>query len=152
MGVSLWCYWIGSIAIGLGAWAWIGFRVFTRAPNWSLPLDHVLVPLTGLVGLLVVLLYHEADLERWVFAVPYNLVLLALIIGMMTRGCRHGLPGPTVLGSLLLVAYMFARYFDLFDNLFARGVVFIVVGGAIFAQGLIYSRVKQSKSTKELSA
>jgi len=152
MGVYLWCYWTGALAIGLGAWAWIGFRVFTRAPNWTLPLDHVLVPLTGLVGPLFILLFRGDNLEGWTFAASYNLILLALIIGMMTRGCRHGLTGPTVLGSLLLVAYMFARYFDLFDNLFARGVVFIVVGGAIFAQGLIYSRVKQSKSTKELAA
>jgi hypothetical protein len=43
----------------------------------------------------------------------------------------------------MLVALTTARYFDLFDSLAARGLVFLVVGGGLFATGLQYSRSRK---------
>jgi hypothetical protein len=36
-----------------------------------------------------------------------------------------------------------ARYFDLFESLALRGVVFLIVGGVLFAEGFFYRRASQ---------
>jgi uncharacterized membrane protein len=63
---------------------------------------------------------------------------------MMARGCRTGVSRPTVIGSVLFVALVVARYFDLFESLFVRGLVFVAVGVLLFLEGLFYSRQKKS--------
>jgi len=50
-------------------------------------------------------------------------------------------------GSLLLAAWVFARFSDLFDSLLARGGSFIALGLALFAVALFYHRQRQNKIT-----
>jgi len=73
----------------------------------------------------------------------FNLVLLALALAWMTRGCRQALLAHTIMGSLLLAALVAARYFDLFESLAARGLVFVVTGGVLFAEGIFFARARQ---------
>jgi hypothetical protein len=105
--------------------------------QWLLPLTAVLSQVLAVAGLSV-----GPDCA-WLVAGAFNLVFLAVAARWMARGCREGTMRPTILGSLLLVALVAARYFDLFENLATRGVVFLVVGGILFAEGFFYRRARQ---------
>jgi uncharacterized membrane protein len=76
----------------------------------------------------------------------FNLICVGLATGWMVRGCRDGRLRPTVLGSVLLGAILFARYFDLFDSLAARGLVFLVFGGVLFAEGFYYRKLRRAEA------
>ncbi len=117
-----------------------GRRGQTEAP----PGDEWLFPLAAAWAALHLFL-PVIHADEWLTALPFNLILLALIVALMTRGCRQGLRGPTAVGSILLVLLMLARYFDLFESLWMRGLVFIGVGVALFVQGLIYRRVRRTR-------
>ncbi|HZP59386.1 MAG TPA: hypothetical protein VFB27_03605, partial [Opitutaceae bacterium] len=80
--------------------------------------------------------------ERFV-AIIFNLIFLSVALMWMVRGCREGRLRPTVLGSLLFAALVWARYFDLFESLAVRGLVFILLGGVLFAEGFYYRRMRQ---------
>ncbi len=84
----------------------------------------------------------DGEFVAWVF----NLVVLGVAAAWMVRGCRDGLAGPTILGSLLLAVLVFARYFDLFENLAARGVAFLALGGVLFAEGFYYRRLRRDEA------
>jgi uncharacterized membrane protein len=66
----------------------------------------------------------------------------------MVRGCRTGQLRAVVLGSLFFAALVFARYFDLFESLALRGLVFLVVGGVLFAEGFFYRRLRQADEAR----
>jgi hypothetical protein len=51
-----------------------------------------------------------------------------------------------VAGALLLAAWVFARFADLFDSLLARGVMFVAMGVALFVVAVLYHRQKQRGS------
>ena len=57
-------------------------------------------------------------------------------------GCRDALLGRVVGGSLLLAAWVFARFTDMFDSLLMRGGVFITMGAALFFVAFLYYRRK----------
>jgi uncharacterized membrane protein len=129
-------------ALALAAWALVAWqcrpgttpdqRPFAgRFEHWLLPLTALGAQVTAATG---------AAVEEWVAAGPFNLVLLALAATWIGRGCREGALGPTALGSLLLVALVVARYFDLFESLLARGLVFLALGSILFAEGFFYRR------------
>lgn len=75
--------------------------------------------------------------------IVFNLVCLALATGEMVRGCRDGVLRQTVRGSLLFAAVVLARFFDLPGTLASRGVVFIVLGGVLFAEGFYYRKLRR---------
>jgi len=106
-----------------------------------------LVPLT--VVLLHIVCVTESYRQEWVVAGVFNLVFLALAAMWMGRGCRSGLVGPTVLGSLLFVALAVARYFDLFESLLVRGLMFLLVGAVLFAEGLLFTRARRRAKKPE---
>jgi hypothetical protein len=99
-----------------------------------------LPPLALLFCLLCPPLIERAS--DWAPAAVFNLVFLAHAAALMAQGCRTGEMRPTVMGCLMLSALALARYFDLFDSLVARGVVFVVVGAIIFAEGILASRAR----------
>jgi hypothetical protein len=68
---------------------------------------------------------------------------------MMGRGCMNAHLLPTIIGSLLLIALMIARFIDFVDNLAVRGVIFLVVGILIFSQGFFYVRSKKKRALQE---
>ena len=48
----------------------------------------------------------------------------------------------------LFALLAFTRYADLFEDLVVRGLVFLAVGGTIFAVGAFYNRFKKSKEVR----
>jgi uncharacterized membrane protein len=128
-------------ALALAVWAWLVLAA--RRPSNEPPpsVEAYLLPLTAIVSQFLAVTLPTAD--RSALAGIFNLVFLAIAAMWMARGCREGELKPTILGSLLLVALVLARYFDLFDNLAARGAVFLVVGGVLFAEGFFYRRARQ---------
>lgn len=140
-----------AFAIGVIAWlprvVEVGRR---RAGRWQAATEtpeEWLVPLT--VVFVHIVCITEIYRQAWVVAGIFNLVFLALAAVWMGRGCRAGLVRPTVLGSLLLVALTVARYFDLFESLLARGVVFLLVGAVLFAEGMLFTRARRRAKTPE---
>lgn len=104
-----------------------------------------------LIPLVLVFGYWQLLTGRGAFfvaAAVLNVVFLAQSVLMMGRGCRDGEMAPTVVGSLMLIALTIGRYVDLFESLVARGVVFIVVGAALFAEGIFYVRSRKKLRAK----
>ncbi|MDD4869680.1 MAG: DUF2157 domain-containing protein [Kiritimatiellae bacterium] len=141
--VACTAYWAGSAVLCLIGWGALAYMSFARKQNLGITADDYLLPLTVILGL--VYMFFKGGLDGWAISGPFNLVLLALVVAMMVRGCRHGLLQPTIVGSVLLMIYMITRYFDLFHSLLVRGLVFIVAGVLIFGQGILYSRAKSRK-------
>ncbi len=78
----------------------------------------------------------------------YNLLFLAYSMLLIYRGIRILRWQSTALGTLLLSAFVFARFMDLFDSLLMRGMAFIVIGTLLFGVGLYYSRQKQKVASE----
>lgn len=135
--------------LSLAAWIWIAARVSQkRAESEEQPVERWLVPLTAtLCQVLAVALplteWRMIQDSQVFIAGVINLIFLAIAAMWMSRGCREGDLKSVILGSVLLVALVFARYFDLFESLAARGLVFLFVGGALFAEGFFYRRTRQ---------
>jgi hypothetical protein len=111
----------------------------SAAERWLLPLVAVLAQVLAFAMPSV----SDAELfGSWSVAGIFNLVLLALAAAWMAEGSSTGELKPTVQGSLLLVVLVLARYFDLFESLAVRGVVFLAVGGVLFAEGFFYRKAR----------
>jgi uncharacterized membrane protein len=141
----------GAFAVALLAWLPLAAEWIRRGEGRRLALTEApeewLVPLTAI--LLHVVCISRLYREEWLVAGIFNLVFLALAAAWMGRGCRGGLVWPTVLGSLLFAALAIARYFDLFDSLLARGLVFLAVGGVLFGEGILFMRARRRARTQE---
>ena len=79
-------------------------------------------------------------------AIIFNLLLLALSIGLIVEGSQKADGRKMLWGSLILGALVLARYADLFDSLISRAIVFLIVGGGLFVAGNIYNKNKREKS------
>ncbi len=86
-----------------------------------------------------------ARLEGWSLAAIFNLILLSYCIMLIWDGVRKVNVKKTSLGVMVFALLAFTRYADLFDDLIVRGLVFLGVGGAIFAVGAFYNRFKKAK-------
>jgi uncharacterized membrane protein len=84
-----------------------------------------------------------AETAGWIIATIATAVFLYHSVANLWRGCRDTRLGWVIGGSLLMAAWVFARYADLFDSLLARGVMFIVMGAALFAVAIFYHRLKK---------
>lgn len=147
MSTAAWQYLLGAacMAVWIAILLYHVFRVET--PDRQLiGLETYLIPLTVLFIFTRLFFWPDYTVySDWTIAAPLNMVFLVLSVGMITRGCRRALIGPTVIGSLLLIALMLARFFDLFGSLVVRGLVFLVVGAGLFAEGIFYSRARRRK-------
>jgi len=138
-------YWCVPLVAAIAYWAWVAVEAW-RSPagapervRWEM----YLVPLTVLLALADV--FYLRDLGGWPVAGPFNLVLLGLAVTLMADGCRKAELKATALGSVLLVAVVTARYFDLFESLFIRGLTFLVIGGVLVAEGVLYTRARRQR-------
>ena len=139
-------YWLTPIALALAAWGVVIYqREGRHAPvgPGDLGAAIYLVPLTILLGLCDQ--FYLRHIGGWMVAGPFNLVMVGLAVTLMALGCRDGRLPPTVLGSVLLVALVAARYFDLFESLFVRGLLFVAMGAVIFTEGVLYTRARRRK-------
>jgi uncharacterized membrane protein len=139
--------WI-SLTLALAIWAWCAVlaRKWPRQEGRIGP-EAWLAPGVALVA--QALAVQGASKGGWLLGGVFNVAFLALAGMWMARGCREGLLGPTVCGSLLLVALMTARYFDAFESLAARGLAFLLVGGVLFAEGFFYRRARQRAASQK---
>lgn len=134
--------WFGAALI---LWAWVALKVKrgergVRTEEWLCPLALVYAQLAAFAG--------EALDARFV-SVVFNLVALCVASAWMVRGCREQRLRPVVLGSVLLSLVVFARYFDLFESLAVRGMVFIGLGAVLFAEGFFYRRARGAMEAGE---
>ncbi|MBK9138457.1 MAG: DUF2157 domain-containing protein [Verrucomicrobia bacterium] len=95
------------------------------------------------------LAYVPLERGEWLASGLFNLLGLLLAVAWMARGCREGRWQPTLAGTVLFVALALARYFDLFESLAWRGLVFLVAGGALFATGMQYTRARKRRDAEK---
>lgn len=81
--------------------------------------------------------------------IVFNLTCIALATAWMVRGCRSGHLRPTLLGSLFFALVVLGRYFDLPGTLATRGMIFIVLGGVLFAEGFYYRKLRREAGEEE---
>ena len=86
--------------------------------------------------------------EGWELASIFNLIFLAYCIMLIWDGVRNINSKKTAAGVSLFALLAFTRYADLFEDLVVRGLVFLAVGGSIFAVGAFYNRFKKSKEVR----
>lgn len=129
---------------GLSCWATVAWKAF-KAKNLAVPVEEWLCPIALVYSFL---LAAQPGLvgDRFI-AITFNLVSLGIAVSWMLRGCREARLRPTVLGSLLLAALVFARYFDLFQSLASRGLTFIILGGVLMAEALYYRKSRREERT-----
>ena len=145
-GSALAVYRWGLPVMAVLAWGWLAARRLAGSIRW-VPPEEWLCPIALIYcqGIAVAGVTSYGEYIAWVF----NLIVLGMAVAWMVRGSRSGLVRPTVLGSLVLAALVFARYFDLFENLAARGTAFLVLGGVLFAEGFFYRRLRREDAAPE---
>lgn len=82
---------------------------------------------------------------RYVYVFAAGLGSLGFVyhaLAEMWEGCRKTHLKLVVMGSLMLAAWVFARFTDLFDSLLARGAAFLALGAALFFIASVYHRQK----------
>lgn len=137
-------YWGVPMLAAVAAWLVLGLRRLKPGTGKALvPPDLWLAPLAMLAAYALAAFLPHTD--PWLAALPFNLVLLAHAASLMAQGVRRSEMRPVALGCILLIALTGARYVDLFDSLLARGLAFLVVGGALFSEGFLYARGKRAK-------
>lgn len=139
-------YWGIPLTVCIVHWVllirdWTGGKAERR--EGELGSEIMLVPMTVILAMAD--LFYLRSYGDWMVAGPFNLVLIGLAASLMALGCRRGLARPTILGSALLILVIVARYFDLFESLLVRGVVFVGMGALLLTEGVVYSRAKRQK-------
>ncbi len=144
----------GPLVLGLMAWCGVAWSMRSRVKDVERSrgchFEDWLVPLTAV--LCQILAMAQLPGSKWEVASVFNLVFLAVATAWMARGCRAGRLLPTLLGSLLLVALVTARYFDLFESLAARGLVFLVAGALLITEGILFRRARLQLQKVEVRA
>ena len=103
-----------------------------------------------LITLLLVVLntLGVLGLKGWAGAAVFNIIFLFHSIMLIVTGCKKLDLKSTTAGCLLVAFISMARYTDLFVSLLARSSVFLLLGAALFAVGLYYSRTKKQLQEK----
>lgn len=131
----------GLFALGMLVWLAVARRA-VQHKALAIQFEQWLCP----IGLIYAYLLAAAgDHSYWrLVALTFNLVFLGIAVMWMLRGCREARLRPTVLGSLMLAALVFARYFDLFQSLASRGLTFLLLGAVLLGEAFYYRRQKQA--------
>jgi len=135
-----------TAAIGLLIWAL--WPVFQRPQN--APADFSIDYYGVLIALLLIVLntLGVLGLKGWAGAAVFNIIFLFHSIMLIVTGCKKLDIKSTTAGCLLVAFISMARYTDLFVSLLARSSVFLIMGAALFAVGLYYSRTKKQLQEK----
>lgn len=144
-----WFYWLFPVALAVAGVLTLLLRYSDIIKE---PVDRVE---TGIVlaALTVVLMASLKAIPPggagWVLL---NLLFLTHSLVLIRRG-THTLRWQSVtLGSVMLAAFTFARFLDLFDSLILRALAFLGLGAALFAIGIYYSHQKQRAGLREQHA
>jgi uncharacterized membrane protein len=150
--------WI-PVGLALGTWLALQFRRVTQARGWATVGDWIYP-----IALTYSMIFSAAGVGGHGFLdnayrtahagytspfIIFNLVCLTLAITWMVRGCRYGNAGQTVMGSLFFATVILARYFDLPGSLASRGLVFILLGAVLFAEGFFYRKLRREPAGED---
>ncbi|MDP3070488.1 MAG: DUF2157 domain-containing protein [Opitutaceae bacterium] len=141
--------WVASwtvFALAAVTWGVVAVRAATRKLE-PLSWTEWLVPV--MLAYCYVLVWGRLAVFAEIGPHSFSLLLMGIAAGWMWRGCREGLLRPTVLGSLLLAAVVLARYADLFHSLATRGLAFLLLGGALMAEGIYFRRRRAALAVVE---
>lgn len=137
---TTWFYFLVPIAVAVATIALLFSRFrATLADN----IDFTEALIVVIVFALAVLSAFEPLKLNQVNWIIFSILFLSYSILLIYRGTQYLRWQSTALGSILLSAYTFARFMDLFDSLLMRGMAFLVIGALLFAIGLYYSKQKQ---------
>lgn len=154
--------WVPSILLGLAATALVflaahraGTRLDINTPEFR---GRILAPLAIFLAYTVawsaamtVADGSDSDTAVTLTTLLANVVFLYHTVAWLWVGCRETRRGLVVSGSLMLAVWTFARFADLFDSLLTRGVVFMAMGGALFAVANIYHRQRRRAAHLEIT-
>ena len=140
-------YWTIPLALALAGWGIIGRYTIKKVKLKYYSNDLILMPLLliffGCYSL------SSAKVFEWPATIIFNLIFLTHVLMMMAGGCKEINAARTILGSVGLAALTIARFTDLFESLAVRGLIFVIVGILIFAQGFFYVSSKKKKALQE---
>ncbi|UCD81221.1 MAG: DUF2157 domain-containing protein [Desulfobacterales bacterium] len=141
-------YFFTFAAAALGLWFWsFGSSVQRKKQAAaSFRIDDIGVLITLLAVVLNTL--GVLGLKGWTGAAVFNIVFLFHSMMLIISGCKELNVKSTIVGCLLLALISLTRYTDLFVSLLARSSVFLIMGAALFAVGLYYSRTKKQLQEK----
>lgn len=135
-----WFYWL--LPVGLVVAGVLGLLLrysdIIREPIDRIETGIVLATLT-----IVLLLSFNAIPPGGIGWILLNLLFLAHSLALIWRGTQYLRWQSVTLGSVMLAAFTFARFLDLFQSLLMRALAFLALGAALFAIGIYYSRQKQ---------
>ena len=140
-------YWLVPLVLMVTGWLLVGWQAAKKDKLKHFSYELFLMPMMP-----IFLYYCSLNISKyleWPAIVVFNLVFLAHAAMMMAKGCMNAAMGQTIIGSLLLMALMIARFTDLFGNLAIRGLIFVIVGILIFGQGFFYVRSKKKKALQK---
>ena len=136
---ALYVYAWGFFAAALVAWATLWWKK-QKTRESLFHFEEWLCPIALIYG--QVLAVRNFGSDSAFIAGVFKIIFAALAIMWMLRGCQSGSLRKTILGSVLFSIWIFARYFDLFDSLASRGVAFLFLGAALFAEAFYYRRMR----------
>lgn len=131
------------IAAGLWIAVFWPFRDIRERLAEGIRWDYVAIPVALVVYALQ--FFGILNLQGFLAAAPYNLLILFSAIMLMQRGFRTLHFRSAIMGSILLSALAIARYTDLFQSLLARAAVFLVVGGMMLGVGIFFARARKEQ-------
>lgn len=146
-GVDAILYWTVPFALAITGSGVILRDVIKKVKVKYYSHDLILMPL-----LLIFFGCYSMSLVRflqWPAVAVFNIVFLAHVLMMMADGCKQTNVMRTVFGALGLAVLTAARFTDMFDSLAVRGLIFVIVGILVFAQGFFYLSSKKKKALQE---
>jgi hypothetical protein len=136
------------LVLAAASWLFVGWDVLKKNKLKYYSHELFLMPMMPFF-----LYYCSLNISKyfeWPAIAVFNLVFLAHAATMMAKGCMNAVLSQTIIGSLLLIALVIARFTDLFDSLAVRGLIFVIVGILVFSQGFFYVRSKRKKASQEI--
>lgn len=135
-------YWAVTAVAAAGAAALTAYAARRRqgAIRWETAALLFIGATAALLGLVAAL--HSRWFVPW-FWIPFNLLLLAGIIGMIAAGYRHNRAWLINLAVAIFAVTLFTRYFEFGFGLLEQSLAFIVTGIILLAGGLALEHLRR---------
>ncbi len=135
-----WIYFLLPIVVVATALAVLVLRYPQAIANKLDRLELGMVLCVLIVALLLSFGILVSPQVSWLF---FSLLFLVHSLLLIWRGTQQLRWQSAALGSVMLSAFVFARFLDLFQSLLMRSLAFLILGAALFAVGFYYSSQKQ---------
>ena len=121
--------------------AWVFLKVAKEKLTVAIVLNAVLLPA------MLILFKGMYNVDDIIPGVIINVFLLGIGIILITKGVQQISLGSTNVGMVLVCFQIVLRFFDWDMDLLARGIAFLLIGGAFF--GVNYYLIKKRKAVAE---